>query len=85
MKYMLLVHHDEEAFGKFSESKRQQMLEESVELTHQLHAKRQYINACNFISRLHVENILRVVKADSIHIIFNGVRYAGITHHGNAF
>ena len=45
MKYMLLVHHDEEAFGKFSETKQQQMLEESVELTHQLHAKRQYINA----------------------------------------
>ena len=40
MKYMLLVHHDEEAFGKFSETKRQQMLEESVQLTHQLHAKR---------------------------------------------
>jgi hypothetical protein len=45
MKYMLLVHHDEEAFSKFSETKRQQMLEESVQLTHQLHAKRQYINA----------------------------------------
>ena len=45
MKYMLLVHHDEEAFVKFSETKRQQMLEESVELTHQLHAKRQYISA----------------------------------------
>ena len=45
MKYMLLVHHDEEAFGKFSETKQQQMLEESVELTRQLHAKRQYINA----------------------------------------
>ena len=44
MKYMLLVHHDEEAFVKLSETKRQQMLEESVELTHQLHAKRQYIN-----------------------------------------
>ena len=43
MKYMLLVHHDEEAFVKLSETKRQQMLEESVELTHQLHAKRQYI------------------------------------------
>src|SRR6266508_791864 len=45
MKYMLLVHHDEEAFAKLSETKQQQMLEESVELTHQLHAKRQYINA----------------------------------------
>ena len=30
MKYMLLVHHDEEAFGKFSENKQRQMLEESV-------------------------------------------------------
>ena len=45
MKYILLVHHDEEVFGKFSETKQQQMLEESVDLTHQLHAKRQYINA----------------------------------------
>jgi hypothetical protein len=45
MKYMLLVHHDEEAFAKLSETKQQQMLEESVELTHQLHAKRQYISA----------------------------------------
>jgi hypothetical protein len=45
MKYMLLVHHDEEVFGKFSEAKRQQMLEESVQLTHQLHAKHQYIKA----------------------------------------
>jgi hypothetical protein len=33
MKYMLLVHHDEEAFGKFSEAKREQMLAESVQLT----------------------------------------------------
>jgi hypothetical protein len=45
MKYMLLVHHDEAVFTKLSETKQQQMLEESVQLTHQLHAKRQYINA----------------------------------------
>ena len=45
MKYMLLVHHDEEAFGKFSEAKRQQMLEESVQLTHQLHADGRYLSA----------------------------------------
>jgi hypothetical protein len=45
MKYMLLVHHDEKVFGAFSETKQQQMLDESVQLTHQLHAKRQYINA----------------------------------------
>ena len=45
MKYMLLVHHDEEAFGKFSETKRQEMLTESVQLTHQLHANGQYLSA----------------------------------------
>jgi hypothetical protein len=45
MKYMLLVHHDEEAFAKFSDTKRQQMLEESVQLTHQLHANGQYLSA----------------------------------------
>ena len=45
MKYLLLVHHDEEAFGKFSQTKRQQMLEESVQVTHQLHANGQYLSA----------------------------------------
>ena len=45
MKYMLLVHHDEEAFAKFSDTKRRQMLEESVQLTHQLHANGQYLSA----------------------------------------
>ncbi len=45
MKYMLLVHHDEEAFAKFSETERQQMLEESVQLTHQLHANGKYLSA----------------------------------------
>ncbi len=45
MKYMLLVHHDEEAFKKLSETKRRQMLEESVQLTHQLHANGQYLSA----------------------------------------
>jgi hypothetical protein len=42
---MLLVHHDEVVFGKLTETKQQQLLDESVKLTHQLHAKRQYINA----------------------------------------
>jgi hypothetical protein len=49
MKYLLLVHHDEEAFGKIPEAKRQEMLAESVQLTHQLHANRQYLHA----SQLH--------------------------------
>ena len=45
MKYMLLVHHDEAVFAKLSEVKQKQMLEESVQLTHKLHADGQYLSA----------------------------------------
>ncbi|MDX2253718.1 MAG: YciI family protein [Nitrospira sp.] len=45
MKFMLIVHHNEEAFQNIEKQKRQQMLTESIELTHQLHANGQYINA----------------------------------------
>ena len=45
MKFMLIVHHDEEAFNKIEKEKRQQMLAESIELTHQLHATGQYVHA----------------------------------------
>ncbi len=45
MKYMLLVHHDEEAFAKRSEAERQQMLQESVQLANQLDASGQYLSA----------------------------------------
>jgi hypothetical protein len=45
MRYMLLVHHDEDAFMKLSEATRQALLDESIELTHQLHANRQYLSA----------------------------------------
>lgn len=45
MQYMLLVHHDEAAFMKIDEAKRQQMLEESVQLTHQLQANGHYVSA----------------------------------------
>ncbi|MEO8339829.1 MAG: YciI family protein [Nitrospirota bacterium] len=45
MKFVLIVHHDEEAFHKFEREKRQQMLAESIELTHQLHAAGQYLSA----------------------------------------
>ncbi|MFO0775728.1 MAG: YciI family protein [Nitrospiraceae bacterium] len=45
MKFMLIVHHHEEAFQKIEQEKRQQMLAESIELTHQLYAAGQYINA----------------------------------------
>ncbi|MDT3779199.1 YciI family protein [Nitrospira sp. MA-1] len=45
MKYLLLVHHDEDAFRAMSETIRKEMLEESVQLTHQLHNKGQYLSA----------------------------------------
>ena len=45
MRYMLLVHHDEEAFGKRSEFDRQELLKESVQLANQLHARGQYLGA----------------------------------------
>lgn len=58
MKYMLLVHHNEEAFDKFSETTRQQMLAESVQLTHQLHANGQYLSA----SPLHPTSTATIVR-----------------------
>lgn len=45
MKYMLLVHHDEEAFAKRIEAERQQMLQESVQLANQLHTTGRYLSA----------------------------------------
>jgi hypothetical protein len=45
MKYILLVHHDEESFGTRSEAERQDMLKESVQLANQLHTKGQYLSA----------------------------------------
>lgn len=45
MKYMLLVHHEEEAFRKRDESERDQMMQESVQLANQLHAKGKYLGA----------------------------------------
>jgi hypothetical protein len=49
MKYMLLVHHDQEAFAKRSEAERNSLLQESVKLANQLHASGQYLGA----ARLH--------------------------------
>jgi hypothetical protein len=45
MKYMLLVHHDEEAFSKRSQSERESMMGESVKLANQLHKDRKYLGA----------------------------------------
>ena len=45
MKYLLLVHHDEEAFGKRSEAERQHLIQESVQLANHLHASGKYFGA----------------------------------------
>lgn len=45
MKYLLLVHHNEEAFNKIPADKRKEMLAESILLCHQLDAQNQYIHA----------------------------------------
>jgi hypothetical protein len=45
MKFMLLVHHDEAAFELIGKDKQEQMLAESVALTHQLHGNGQYLSA----------------------------------------
>jgi hypothetical protein len=45
MKYLLLVHHNEEAFQKIPEGKRKEMLAESIQLCHQLDEKGQYVHA----------------------------------------
>ncbi len=45
LKFMLLVHHDEEAFNKRSEAEREELLRESVQLANQLHSNGQYLSA----------------------------------------
>jgi hypothetical protein len=45
MKYMLLVHHDQEAFAKRSEAERASLMQESVHLANQLHTSGKYLGA----------------------------------------
>ena len=45
MKYMLLVHHDEETFNRRSEAERTGLLRESVQLANDLHASGKYLSA----------------------------------------
>jgi hypothetical protein len=45
MKFMLLIHHDEETFRKRPEAERQSLLQESVQLAQQLHASGHYLGA----------------------------------------
>lgn len=69
MKYLLLVHHSETAFAQFSESTRKEMLAESVQLTHQLHATGQYLGA----SPLHpTSTAARVQVRDGKQLVTDG-------------
>ena len=45
MKYMLLVHHDEDSLRKRAESERKQMMQESVALARELHNDGYYLGA----------------------------------------
>ena len=45
MKFMLIVHHHEDTFEKMDKETQSQLLTESIELTHQLHATGQYVQA----------------------------------------
>ncbi|MBH0205380.1 MAG: YciI family protein [Nitrospira sp.] len=45
MKYLLLVHHNEDRFNTMPEGTRKDMLAESIQLCHQLDSKGQYIHA----------------------------------------
>jgi hypothetical protein len=45
MKYLLLVHHREDLFNQILKDKRKALLEESIQLCHQLDSNRQYIHA----------------------------------------
>jgi hypothetical protein len=45
MKYMLLVHHNEETFNRRSLAERQGLLQESVALANELHRDGRYLSA----------------------------------------
>ena len=45
MKFILLVHHDESTFEQMSEETKRGLLAESIQLSHQLDAKGEYVHA----------------------------------------
>jgi hypothetical protein len=45
MKYILLVHHNEDVLNALGEGERERMIEESVQLANQLHRTGQYFDA----------------------------------------
>ena len=45
MKYLLIIHHDEEAFAQMGEATKEAMLAESIQLYHRLDRKGQNVHA----------------------------------------
>jgi hypothetical protein len=45
MKFLLIVHHNETTFAAMSDSIKRDLLKESVQVTHDLHAHGQYVDA----------------------------------------
>jgi len=45
MKYILLVHHNEQVLGNLSETELQQMRQESVQLANQINSNGKYVDA----------------------------------------
>ncbi len=45
MKFLLLIHHNEAHFAAISDPVKRDLLAESVQVTHDLHAKGQYLHA----------------------------------------
>ena len=45
MKFMLLIHHDEDSFRKRPQAERDAMLQESIRLAQQLHTSGHYLGA----------------------------------------
>jgi hypothetical protein len=69
MKFMLLVHHDESAFEQLSEKSQREMLDQSIELTHELYANGQYLSA----SPLEPTTTASVVRVrDGKHFVTDG-------------
>jgi hypothetical protein len=50
MRFLLLVHHNENNFAAMSDTIKRDMLAESVQLTHDLHAQGQYVDASPLVS-----------------------------------
>ena len=45
MKYMLLVHHNEEVLGRLAETESQKLREQSVQLANEINSSGQYLDA----------------------------------------